>query len=115
MVSMAVLHDGPLDRPIAMLSPLGVVPDAQHQGIGSALVDEVAARAEKLGEPLVVLEGDPAFYGRLGFEYSVPHGIHITLPSWARPECAQVRLLRTGGPAFRGRVVYPPAFDIVAD
>ena len=100
MVGMAHLRDGS-DRPIANLSPLGVVPDAQRRGIGSALVEDVVARAAARGEPLVVLEGDPAFYGRLGFEYSVPHGIQITLPSWARPECAQVRLLRDRAAAAR--------------
>jgi putative acetyltransferase len=35
-------------------------------------------RANELGEPLVVLEGAPAFYGRLGFEYSGPYGIYIS-------------------------------------
>jgi putative acetyltransferase len=115
MVTMATLRDGQRDRPVAMLSPLGVLPEAQRRGIGSALVDEVVARTAQLGEPLVVLEGDPAFYGRLGFEYSVPHGIHITLPSWARPECAQVHLLRDTDPPLQGHVVYPPAFDALAD
>jgi predicted N-acetyltransferase YhbS len=63
----------------------------------------------------VVLEGDPAFYGRLGFEPSVPHGIRITLPSWARPECAQVILLREVMPLLQGLVVYPPPFEMAAD
>ena len=112
-VSMATLRDGDRDRPIANLSPLGVLPHARRRGIGSALVDEVVARTAQRGEPLVVVEGDPAFYGRLGFEYSVPHGIHITLPSWARPECAQVRLLRDTDPPLRGQVIYPTAFDVV--
>ncbi len=103
------------DRPIANLSPLGVVPDAQRRGIGSALVEAVVARAAARGEPLVVLEGDPAFYGRLGFVHSVPHGIRITLPSWARPECAQVRLLREVAPPLRGLVVYPPPFEMVSE
>ena len=109
-VSMAILRDHDSDTPIANLSPLGVLPDAQRRGIGSALVDEVVARAEQRGEPLLIVEGDPAFYGRLGFEYSVPRGIHITLPSWARPECAQMRLLRAIEPSLRGQVVYPAAF-----
>jgi putative acetyltransferase len=92
-----------------------VAPELQRGGIGSALVHEVTARADGRGEPLVVLEGNPAFYGRLGFEYAVLHGIHITLPSWAPPEAAQVMRLRNYDPSIRGQVVYPPAFDDVSE
>lgn len=59
-----------------------------------------------------MLEGDPNFYGRLGFEHSVPQGIHITLPSWAPPEAAQVMRLRRYDPTVRGLIVYPPAFAL---
>ena len=69
-------------------------------------VREVTRRAAE-GDPLVVLEGDPRFYGRIGFEHSDPHGIHITLPSWAPAEAAQVMLLTAYDPTIRGRVVYP--------
>lgn len=110
MVSLVALEDGETHRTIASLSPLAVRPDFHRRGIGSALVRDVTGRAGARGEPLVVLEGDPAFYGRLGFEYSVPYGIHITLPSWAPPEAAQVLRLVGYDPALRGRVVYPPAF-----
>jgi putative acetyltransferase len=92
-----------------------VDPGVQRRGIGSALVLDAITRAEARGEPLVVLEGSPAFYGRLGFEYSVPHGIHMTLPSWAPPEAAQIRKLTSYDPRLRGRVVYPPAFDDVVE
>lgn len=115
MISDAGLRDGETTRRVANLSPLAVVPELQRRGIGSALVREVAARADERGEPLVVLEGSPAFYGRLGFEPSLPHGIHITLPSWATPEAAQVLRLSRYSPLLRGQVVYPPAFDGLAE
>lgn len=111
MISGALLNDGDVQRQIANLSPLAVAPDWQRRGIGSALVLEVTARADNRGEPLVVLEGSPTFYGRLGFEYSVPHGIEIVLPAWAPPEAAQVLRLRGYDATLRGRVVYPPPFD----
>lgn len=106
--------DGRL-RQIASLSPLAVAPEHQRQGIGSALVRAVVAEADRRGELLVVLEGDPGYYGRLGFEHSVPHGITITLPSWAPPEAAQILRLRRYDPALAGHVVYPPAFDRVIE
>lgn len=111
MVSYATLLDQEGERRIAMLSPLAVEPAFQRRGIGSALVRTVTANADALGEPLVILEGSPRFYGRLGFEHSLRYGIQITLPSWAPPEAAQVLRLSNYTPSVRGRVKYPVAFD----
>ena len=111
MISYAWLESAEGRRRIAMLSPLAVAPDEQRAGIGSALVKAVTAAAEERGEPLVILEGSPAYYGRLGFEHSVKYGIEITLPSWAPAEAAQVMRLKNYDPALTGRVVYPSAFD----
>ena len=116
MVSYVALEDDHgVRRRITSLSPLAVAPSQHRRGIGSALVRAVTAAADQRHEPLVVLEGDPAYYGRFGFEPSVPHGIAITLPSWASPEAAQVLRLRAYDPAIVGRVVYPPAFDAFAE
>jgi putative acetyltransferase len=112
MISMVGLEEDGTTRSIASLSPLAVHPDQQGAGIGSALVRAVTARADESGEPLVVLEGAPGYYGRFGFEHSIPYGIEIpTLPAWAPPEAAQVLRLSSYDVAVRGRVVYPPAFD----
>jgi putative acetyltransferase len=83
------LHDEETTHRIPSLSPMSVATDFQRRGVGSALIRAVVARVDEAGEPMVVLEGAPAYYGRLGFEYAVPHGIHITLPEWAPPEAAQ--------------------------
>ena len=79
------------------------------------MVRRVNADAEAMGAPFVVLEGDPRYYGRFGFEPSAPRGITIDLPSWAPPEAAQILVLRDYDPSVRGHVVYPPAFDAVTD
>ncbi|MEO6317840.1 MAG: N-acetyltransferase [Acidimicrobiales bacterium] len=115
MISHARLDRGGDERRIAMLSPLAVAPDRQRQGVGSALVRAAVALADERGEPLVVLEGSPAYYGRLGFVPSARHGIELPLPSWAPPEAAQVMRLKRYDPALTGRVVYPPAFNDVAE
>ena len=114
MVSHAVIRNDDGDRRISMLSPLAVHPEHQRSGIGSALVRASLSVTDALGEPLVVLEGDPAYYGRLGFEHSTGYGIEIRLPDWAPPEAAQVVRLSSfdpDDPALRGTVVYPAAFD----
>lgn len=98
-------------RRVASLSPLAVSPDAQGRGVGRALVRAVVAVAESRGEPLVVLEGSPRYYGSLGFEHSAPHGITINLPDWAPPEAAQMMRLGNYDTSIRGVVVYPPYFD----
>lgn len=110
MISYAAIADGEVRRRIAVLAPLAVAPQSQGRGVGSELVGAVTTLADARGEPVVVLEGSPAFYGRLGFEYSVPLGIHITLPSWAPPEASQVLRLSNYTASIRGQVVYPPAF-----
>lgn len=115
MISYVIVRDGDVDRLVPSLSPLAVVPEFQRRGIGKALVAQVTARADARGEPLVVLEGDPNYYGRLGFEPAAAHGITIALPSWAPPQAAQVMRLRHDDASIRGHVVYPPAFDLVAE
>jgi putative acetyltransferase len=115
MVSFTTLDDGPSRHRIFHLSPLAVAPSHQRRGVGSDLVEAVLERAKKHGADFVVLEGDPRYYGRLGFEPSVRYGISITLPDWAPPEAAQIRLLSNRAPTVKGHVVYPPAFDGVGD
>jgi putative acetyltransferase len=115
MISFAEVDDGEHRCPIAMLSPLAVDPDEQRHGVGTALVRAVTARAAARGEPVVVLEGSPAFYGRLGFEPAARHGLSLPLPSWAPPEAAQVLPLAPDRRVPSGQVVYPPAFDTVSE
>ncbi len=114
MISHVGLRTAERTVPVASLSPLAVAPTRQREGVGSALVHEVTTAADARGEPLVVLEGSPDYYGRLGFEHSVPLGITIDLPSWAPSEAAQLMRLGNYDPAIRGHIVYPPAFDSVA-
>lgn len=112
MISGAVI--GAERRRIVMLSPLAVDPDHQQQGVGGALVRAATAIADERGEPFVILEGNPAYYSRFGFEHSVPLGISIDLPDWAPSEAGQVLRLASFDPddaTLQGVVTYPAAFD----
>lgn len=107
IVSRATL-DG--ERDIAVLSPLAVRPDLQGVGIGSALVRDVCAIAQAAGEPLVVLQGSPTYYSRLGFVDSRSVGITMDLPDWAPREAGQVLVLGSYDPLLRGHLVESDAF-----
>jgi len=50
-----------------LLGPVGVVPERQGRGIGTALIRETLSRMRESGSLGLVLVGDPAFYGRFGF------------------------------------------------
>lgn len=55
------------DTKVALLGPLAVKPAHQRQGIGSAIVSEGLQRLKDAGVAIVLVLGDPAYYGRLGF------------------------------------------------
>jgi putative acetyltransferase len=98
---------------VLTLSPIGVRPDRQGRGIGGALVREALRLADGRGEPLVVLEGDPAYYGRFGFRPAGELGIELATPA---PEGAfQAIPLTAYDPELRGRLVYPHAFDVAEE
>jgi putative acetyltransferase len=114
MISGTTLVGDGGERTIVMLSPLAVAPAHQRTGAGSALVRAAVAGTDERGEPLLIVEGDPAYYGRFGFEHARVHGIEIEVPDWAPSEAGQVMLLssyRPDDPTLRGTVVYPAAFD----
>lgn len=96
------------DVPALALGPLGVLPELQRRGVGSALVHAVLDAADALGEPAVVLLGHREYYPRFGFEPAVEHGITPQVPEWASH--LQVRTLSSYDPAMRGEFTYPKPF-----
>jgi len=77
--------DGKPDLPLLLLAPLAVVPAAQRQGVGTALVEAAVTLARESGEIAMLVFGDPALYGRFGFVPAGPLGIrtpHPAEPEW---------------------------------
>lgn len=92
-----------------MLSPLSVLPAARRRGIGSALVRAAVSWAGAAGWPVVFLEGDPGYYGRLGFTAAGDDG--FSPPSVRIPLAAfQATLLPAYEPWMRGALVYADVF-----
>lgn len=96
----------PLGVPALGLGPLGVHPDAQGHGVGTALVHSLIAVAEACDEKLVALLGAPAYYGRFGFLRSTELGIAPPDPAWG--EHFQARQLN--GPTLAGTFRYADPF-----
>jgi len=105
---------GWLDAPgrlvdVLVLSPLAVSPRLQGRGIGRELVRSSLEALQERPEPLVFLEGDPAYYGRLGFRSAGDLG--FDRPSERIPEPAfQVWRLPASASDLSGRLVYPDVF-----
>ena len=106
MLSYLVLDTG---TRVLQLSPMAVAPERQRQGIGSGLIRAVLAAADRRGDPLVVLVGNPRYYERFGFRPCVASGL---LPPESHPDAPwQVVRLTAYDDTIRGRVVLPPVFD----
>lgn len=114
IVGHTMLVRARLDAPARLmdtlvLSPLGVVPDFQGRGVGTALIRHALAAADAAGHPLVFLEGAPGYYGSRGFESASDAGFRA--PSLRIPDRAfQVARLAAWRPWMSGTLVYPDAF-----
>ena len=94
---------------VLVLSPLGVVPDRQRQGVGRALIAGAVAAATRAGAPLLFLEGDPAYYRQFGFVRASSVG--FAAPSVRVPDSGfQVLPLPSYDPSVRGALVYNETF-----
>lgn len=110
MFSYATLR-GAEERRVLCMAPVSVAPAWQSKGVGGALVRQGLARCEVRGEPLVHVLGHPGYYPRFGFERSRPHGIE---PADERTPDGATMLLKLSAydARYRGRIVYPPAFEV---
>jgi putative acetyltransferase len=98
-----------LDKRILVLTPMAVHPDRQRRGIGAAIVRAALVAADERSEPLVLVEGVPAYYPQFGFESATALGLER--PDERIPDEAWLAIpLRAYDPSIRGRVVYPPFF-----
>jgi putative acetyltransferase len=95
--------------PSVGLGPIAVRPDLQQQGIGAGLMAAVIASADQMGEPVIVLLGDPGYYTHFGFGAASSHGIESPDPQWG--EHFMAKPLRAWRASMAGAFRYAPAFE----
>jgi putative acetyltransferase len=91
---------------VLQVGPLAVVPSHQRQGFGTALMHETVRIADEQGEPMLLIEGDPKYYGRFGFTRADAVGIEPP-PEARGPQFFMIRPLGAYDPTLQGRAVYP--------
>jgi putative acetyltransferase len=92
---------GPDARPALSLGPVAVRPAHQNEGLGTAVVRAALDTARAAGETLVVVLGEPAYYGRFGFTAADRYGLTAPWsgsPYWQALAWAEVE---------PGEVAYP--------
>lgn len=95
--------------PALGLGPLGVLPEYQGHGVGSALMHAVLGAADALGESVVALLGHTDYYPRFGFQAALDLGIVPPAPEWG-PHF-QARPLSAYDPSVRGEFTYAKPFN----
>jgi putative acetyltransferase len=109
MLSACRLDAPPRLVDVYSLSPLGVLPEFQRLGIGTALVARALAEADRRGVPLVFLEGSPGYYGARGFQDAT--GLAFRPPTLRYPPGAfQVARLSGYEDWMTGTFVYSDIF-----
>lgn len=95
--------------PALALAPLAVAPECQRQGIGAALVRAALEAAAEGGWRAVFVLGDPAYYGRFGFDPACAAGFDSP---YAGP---YLMALPLGGPlpVQGGPIRHAPAFAAI--
>jgi putative acetyltransferase len=95
--------------PVVAVGPIGVLPDHQGIGIGSALMNALLAAADAAYVPLIVLLGAPRYYGRFGFRPAEELGVIPPEPDWG--DGFQARPLTAYTESVAGRFQYASAFS----
>jgi putative acetyltransferase len=97
-------------RNVLELAPVAVLPSRQGLGIGGKLIRLGLESADQRQEPLVTVLGDPPYYQRFGFRPAAHFDIQPPIGIPDEPFMAIA--LKHYDDRLRGRVTYPPAFDV---
>ena len=90
------------------LAPVAVLPEYRRQGIAANLIRVGLEQCKERGVGLVIVLGDPAYYGRFGFKPASTWGLEN---EYGGGDAFQAMELRAGAiPRDGGLVRYGPQF-----
>ncbi len=90
------------DYRLVLVGPVAVDPDWQNLGHGGRLMTSTLEAAASIGNPAMVMIGDPEYYGRFGFSAAATHG--WTLPGPWEPHRLLARNIAGHPLPLRGMV-----------
>jgi putative acetyltransferase len=94
--------------PALALAPMAVLPEFQHLGVGSELVQRGLDECRRAGYTIVVVLGHPHFYPRFGFSTAL--AARLTAPFSGKESFMALALVSGALDNVEGRVEYPPPF-----
>lgn len=89
------------------LAPIGILPDYQKQGIGSALIQAGLAQARNEDWEAVFVLGDPTYYTRFGFAVDAANGYDCPYTG----EYFMAYFLTSNPVPATGKITYPTPFQ----
>lgn len=96
---------------VLSFGPISVLPEYQRQGIGRKLIEHTRELAQALGYRAILIYGDPAVYGKVGFAPAEKYGIGT--PDNMYAAALQAMELYPGALAgCTGRFFEDPLFEI---
>ena len=97
--------DGPMQA--LVLAPLAVHPDQQQHGLGSTLLKDGLYLAAQRHHRVVLVVGDPAFYGRFGFSAELTKNLKCR---FSGENFLALELVTGALKGVNGMVLFPPPF-----
>lgn len=94
------------------LGPVAVLPEFQRRGIGSLLIKHGLEMARDRGASFVCVLGDPAFYGKLGFQPAARFGVFSEFGGADNGAFQIIWLNETNSRPSRGLAKYRPEFSM---
>ncbi len=90
------------------LAPLAVLPAHQRTGIGHALIEEAHQLLVQQGERLSIVLGEPAYYGRFGYDVAEAAQLESPYPA----QYLQLKYLTESKlcTTVQGKLIYASAF-----
>jgi putative acetyltransferase len=115
LLTRVLVNSGTASMPALAMGPVAVAPHRQRIGLGTSVVQAALEAATELGERLVVVLGDPAYYRRFGFSRADRLGLTSPWSGLGEPWQALILPPATSGEPSppRGEVVFPPPWSKV--